>query len=234
MSDNKEYLLNEDIICPSASIIKVCILWTLFDQANRNDLDLEEVVILKEKDMVGGCGRLKEEKEGSSFTLREIARLMIILSDNTATNILLDKLSIDIINTTITELGLKNTILARKMMDFRARQKGIDNYTSAKDMKILLEKILDSDEMPKKYRDEMIDIMKDQRLNGRIPALLPEKVIFAHKTGELEDVEHDIGVLFLKNKEIIIISMLSNIDNEYEAKNIHNIIGKIVYDHFAN
>lgn len=232
LDTENEWSINPKEVHRSASIIKLCILWELFSQANQNNLNLNDKVVLRKSDMVGGCGVLKEFNEGLTITLKEIATLMIIQSDNTATNILIDKLGMENINNSIKNLGLENTILERKMMDSEAVKIGLDNYTTPEDMKNLLQIFIDTNLISQDLKREMIDILKKQQLNGKIPSMLPEDAIFAHKTGELSDVEHDVGILFLHSKKIIIVSMLKNVSNSYDARIIHNKIGKAIYDYF--
>ena len=102
---------------------------------------------------------------------------MIILSDNTATNILIDICGMDNINFTLKKLGLKDTKLRRKMMDLKSKNMGLDNYTSPYDMVKLLE-VLNKNE-------EIISIMKKQLCNNKISHFIEKKIDFAHKTGDL-------------------------------------------------
>lgn len=231
--DNKEeYSIKPEEIHRSASIIKNCILWELFNQANKSQLNLEEKIVVKKEDMVGGCGILKEFNEGLELTLKEVATFMIIQSDNTATNILIDRLGMDNINKSMEDLGLKDTSLNRKMMDTKAVEKGIDNYTSSRDMALLLEIILDTKLISEELKLEMLDILKRQQLKDLIPATFPEDIVFAHKTGGLSDIDHDVGILMLEDKNIIIVSMLKDVKNKYNAKILQNQIGKAILDNF--
>ena len=230
---DEEFLINEDVKSKAASTIKLCILWHMYKEADKHSLSLEEEIVLKDEDKVGGCGILLEFREGLSFSLREIGILMIVLSDNTATNLLIDRLGINNINKSINELGLENTILERKMYDYKARELGLENYTNPKDMILMLECILNSDRISKEYRDEMIDIMRRQQLNTKLPAMIPDDIDFAHKTGELEDIDHDVGILFLNGKTIYLAAMLKDVKNKYEAIRFHNRIGKAVYDYYV-
>lgn len=231
---NEEVLINEEIISKAASTIKLCILWHMYKEADKGTLSLEEKIVIKDEDKVGGCGILREFRQGLTFTLREIGTLMIVLSDNTATNLLIDRLGMDNINKSIKELGLENTILERKMYDREAIESGLENYTDPKEMVLILDYILNSDSISKEYRQEMIGIMRRQQLNTKLPAMMPADIDFAHKTGELEDIDHDVGILFLNGKTIFLVLMLKDVKDKYKAIKIHNRIGKAVYDHFAN
>ena len=144
---------------------------------------------------------------------------MIILSDNYATNILIDKLGIDNINKTIKEIGLKNTVLNRKMFDSDKAALGLENYISAGDIAYLLEKMYNKELIDEKSSEEMINILKNQRLNSKVPFFLQSikpKVNIAHKTGEDTNITHDVGIVF--DKEPFIVCFCGNNVNvpEYE------------------
>ena len=131
---------------------------------------------------------------------------MIILSDNYATNMLIDKLGIDNINKTIKEMGLKNTILNRKMFDEEKAKLGLENYISSEDIAYLLEKMYNKELIDEKSSEEMISILKNQRLNGKISFFLQNlkpKVQIAHKTGEDTNITHDVGIVFAKEPFIL-------------------------------
>lgn len=231
---HKELLINEDVQSKAASIIKLCIIWQLYKEADLGNLSLDEEISLKESDKVGGCGILREFRQGLSFTLREIGILMIVLSDNTATNLMIDRLGIEKISKTIDDLGLENTIMERRMYDPKAWELGLENYTNPKDMIQILDHMINSEEISKEYRDEMIDILRRQQLNTKLPAMMPSDVDFAHKTGELDDIDHDVGILFLDGKTIFIALMLKDVEDKNNAIKIHNKIGKAIYDYYVN
>ena len=111
---------------------------------------------------------------------------MIILSDNTATNVLIDRLGIDEINKTIKNLGLKNTILSRKMYDMESKKLGNENYFSLSDMAIILESIHNETLISQSVSKEIKTIMKEQQINHKIPYYIPEDVTILHKTGETD------------------------------------------------
>ena len=146
---------------------------------------------------------------------------MIILSDNYATNILIDRCKIENINDFIKENGLKNTVLKRKMFDSVGASKGLENYTSAEDMALLLEKIYNGTLVSKKASAKMLEVLKNQRLNGKIPFFLSSgenKVQIAHKTGEDSGITHDVGIVL--DKEPFIICFLSNEVNVPEFERV--------------
>ena len=119
-------LRNEQEIFPAASLIKLFILWELFRRHETGELDLSQRVTLKTQDKVAGFGVLKELGAGLQPSLHDLAMLMIILSDNVATNILIDLLGMESVNQTARRLGAGQSVLARRMMDLEAKAKGFE------------------------------------------------------------------------------------------------------------
>lgn len=190
----------------AASIIKLPILVECFNQINKGIISNDDIFITKNKEKVPSCGALNYMRENLKVTLEDLYTLMIILSDNYATNMLIDKLGIYNINKTINEIGLKNTILNRKMFDEEKSLLGLENYTSARDMAYLLEKMYNKELIDEKSSEEMISILKNQRLNGKIPFFIQSirpKIQIAHKTGEDTNITHDVGIVFAKEPFIV-------------------------------
>ena len=197
---------NEDKKMLAASVIKLTILVECFNQIKKGIINKDEVFITKEEDKVPSCGALNYMKENLKVTLEDLYVLMIILSDNYATNMLIDKLGIDNINKTIKGIGLKNTVLNRKMFDDEKAALGLENYISVNDIGYLLEKMYNKELIDEKSSEEMLSILKNQRLNGKIPFFIQSirpKIDIAHKTGEDNNITHDVGIVFTKEPFIV-------------------------------
>lgn len=166
--------------------------------------------------------------DGIEVTIRDLCNLMIILSDNTATNVLIDRLGIDEINKTIKNLGLKNTILSRKMYDMESKKLGNENYFSLSDMAIILESIHNETLISQSVSKEIKTIMKEQQINHKIPYYIPEDVTILHKTGEADGITHDIGIVYSKNP--FIIGFASNETNIQEFEDIIRKISRFIYE----
>lgn len=216
--DGEKIKINGEVIFPSASLIKLFIAYVI-----EKNLYNEKIRIIDEV-KVGGCGVLKNLTSNLELTIRDLIALMMCFSDNTATNILIDYLGKDKINKKIKELGFKNTVLGRKMMDNLAKLRGEDNYTTPSDV----ERVLD-------YLCADIDILKmleNQGYNNKINLYFSreEKYKFVHKTGELKNVEHDAGRLYFDNDWIDIIIMTKELLSNADGVMINNLIGKMVVD----
>lgn len=224
---------NENTVFPAASLIKLFILFEFFRQIEAGKRDGNDRVLIQESQKVSGFGILKELGSGLSVSYFDLATLMIVLSDNTATNILIDTLGMDRINAAIADLGCSHTSLQRKMMDAEAKQRGLDNATSPKDVFSLLKCLETGSLLSAGSRKKYIDILKKQQCNNKLPLLLPEGTVMAHKTGDLPGTEHDAGILYLANGPVIIVVMTKNLADNLDGVHCNNIIGKLVYDHFT-
>lgn len=202
---------NQDKSLLAASLIKLLVLGAVFEQIEDGKISKDEVFTTRDEDKVPSCGALNYMREDLKVTLEDLYVLMIILSDNYASNILIDRCSIEKINDFIKRQGFKNTVLNRKLFDADAQADGLENYTSAEDMGILLERIYNSTFVSKEASQEMLEILKNQRLNSKIPFYLSSrenKTVIAHKTGEDTDTTHDVAIVFAK--EPFIVCFLGN------------------------
>lgn len=222
--------INENKVFPSASTIKLIIMAELLRQVNEGKLSLDDEILLTDKVKAYGDGILKELDSGHYFTLRELMTLMIIISDNTATNIIIDIVGMDNVNNFSHKIGLKHTKLRRKMMDTEAARAGEENFTSAFDMGKFLYLLFKKKMINNVYSDMMVDVLKRQQVKGRLDLYLPESTVIAHKTGDLDRLEHDVGILYLPNCQYILCVLTNKTRTNNEGR---EIIGKIswqVYD----
>lgn len=204
LSRDWEIAIRQDLKVPSASLVKIPIMSACFYAAYQHKLDFEEKLSLGAKDITSGSGVLRHMAPGKEFTIEELLELMITESDNTATNMLIDKLGFSYLNETFDMFGLKDTNISRHMMDFKKRSRGIENYTSAKDIALLLQKIYRRQLIDSDYSCQGLELLKRQKNNSRIPAKLPADVTVAHKTGLEKTVCHDAGIIFTDQGDFLI------------------------------
>lgn len=228
-TDNR-LVINSELVFPSASLIKVPIMLEVMRQAAAGRIALDQEIAVSEAHKTGGAGVLKELRTGLTMTVEELVTLMIILSDNTATNMLIDLVGMEKVNRTCTEYGLTATILRRKMMDFEAARAGAENETSAADMARIFQAIYSSEGMPQAYGERMLNILKRQQVRDKLPFYLPEETIFANKTGTLPGVEHDAGLLFLPKGVYFIGVLLGGLAANYQGIQVIATLGQIIYD----
>lgn len=179
----------------SASTIKIYIMIEAFNQAKLGNINLDDTIVLEENMKTGGSGVLSNEESGKTLTINELITLMMIKSDNTAANILIDNLGMENINTSIKKLGCTDTELNRKMMDSNAIEKGIENYTSVNDLCLTLEKLYNKKCIDEHYDNLMLEIMNKNENHTKIPKLLPDTVSIANKSGEYTGIENDAAIV---------------------------------------
>ncbi|MBP2645704.1 MAG: per1 [Firmicutes bacterium] len=233
LATGRELLINPGKL-RSASLIKLFIMIEAFRQASLGQIFLEETVIIQACDQVGGAGPLEHVSPGTQKTWSELVELMIIESDNTATNILIRKLTMTAINTTIQSLGCPDTLLQRNMMDFASAANGWENYTSVVDVAQVLEKLYFHRCLNSELDETMLAILKNQQDRCKIPQGLPQGTIVAHKTGELDGVEHDAGIIYHPEKPFLLIIMTENLPDPLCAQTTIAALTKTVYQYISN
>lgn len=227
-----EISLNKDKAFPSASLAKVPIMTAVFKAAGEGRINLNNTLQLKGSQKVNGSGVLKQMPAGSELSVARLVEYMIIESDNTAANILINLLGMDYLNDFFKEAGLKRTNLSRKMMDFRFRRNGIENYTTSEDLAYLLEEVYRGRIINKNVSRRCLEILKRQNINDRIPAKLPANVIVAHKTGLERNVCHDAGIVFTGKGNFLICILTKNADRRKTAKDFIANISLYTYDYY--
>lgn len=213
----------------AASLIKLPIFWHFYAACARGQVDPAEGIVLTREQMVPGFGALRSLQPGLTLRLRDLAALMILVSDNTATNILIDRLGIEPINATIADLGMADTILMRKMYDYRDPAK--NNYTTPRDVARFYRQLLASDERMAPYQAEMISTFLGQQCRNKLPAGLPGRPKIAHKTGDDEGIEHDAGIFFGAGRRLIAVVMTKDLARNPDGVALCRRIGEIAYQY---
>ena len=229
LNKNNGFSINGDKKVLSASMIKLLILAELMKKISENKFSLSDTIMIADSMKTGGDGVLKELNSGHHFTLKELTTLMIVVSDNQATNILIDFLGMENINQLGKELRLKKTFLGRKMMDIEARKKGYDNYTCADDISSLLKLIYQEKLINKEASQLMLDILLRQQQGERLQRYLPSDIKIAHKCGDLDNLENDGGIIWLGDRAYILVVLTNGMPN-LQCKQTIGKISKFVYD----
>jgi len=215
---------------PAASLLKLPILASALNAINEKQIALDDSVIINKKDIVGGSGKLKKCQLPYKLTFNELLELMISASDNTATNKTIQILGFDYINDQFIKIGLKDTYLTRLMMDFSQRKNGIDNYTSSRDIALILEKIYDQRLASRSLSKLAIAFLKKQKVNDRLPRYLPKNTVIAHKTGLEKGVVHDAGIVFAPQGSYIICVLTKNSKEYQKSKKLIAQISLLAYN----
>lgn len=186
--------VREDAVFPSASLIKVLVLVEVLRRADEGSLTLDEPL--------GGS------------TVGALAQAMISSSDNAAANLLIGRVGFESVNALARDLDLEQTRLGREMLDFEARARGEDNFTSASDMVALLSEIWEGDLLSPSSREFALTVLERQSFDSKMPAALPPEARVFHKTGELENIEHDAGIVVLPNGRAFAMAVLTSGEEE--------------------
>ncbi|MDQ7823026.1 MAG: serine hydrolase [Candidatus Eremiobacteraeota bacterium] len=200
---------------PAASVIKVPILVECYHRADEGLMDLDGECTIREEDIVGGSGVVGDRGAGEKYTYRELARLMIVKSDNTASDVLLAKCGMEGVNRRMKGMGLENTVVKRKIFEFEAMDRGLDNMTTPRDMTKLLTVLYKGTDGPSK---EIMAVLRGQERRDLIPAGLPPGIPIAHKTGELAGTLLDAGIVYYPGRPYALSLMGREIHDSEQAK----------------
>ncbi len=229
----REFHLNSSQRFHAASIIKLPILGELFRQALDGVVSLDSEVVLRQPDIVDGAGVLLEMHPGISLTLRDLARLMIVVSDNTASNMLIDLLGFEAINNFIAAAGMDETCLNKKFM-LPLKAPHLFNYTTAADTLMFLFKLYNNELLSEDFTAEAISILSRQQYREKIPKYLPREIVVANKTGEVSGVRHDAAIVMAPAAPYGIVVFTSDLKNEYDGDETVAQISLAVYDGFVS
>lgn len=212
----------------AASVIKLAVLIEAYRQVDENIISFHDIIQVKKEDKVPSCGSLNYMHDGLEVTVKDLCVLMIIQSDNTATNILLRLLGIENINQTMKTLGYNITHINRVLFDGKAQREGKENYFAPEEMGNILERLWKGQIISKEASQEMIEIMKLQQINHKIPYFIPKNTPIAHKSGEDNGITHDIALVLAKNP--FILCFASNETNVQQTENVIREIGRLCYE----
>lgn len=207
LATGQELAWNENEPMMAASVIKLFIMAEAYRRIEAGTLDKNRLVTIHKENCVPSCGALTYMHDGLQVTVEDLYTLMIILSDNSATNYMIDILGEDSINEGIRALGFSDTVLNRKMYDTEKASRGIQNYITAAEVGSLLTQMARGTLISPEASADMLRIMKDQRLNGKIPFYIhtiPDHADIAHKTGEDTGITHDVGVIFTRQPFVVV------------------------------
>jgi beta-lactamase class A len=221
-----------DTVFAQASAIKLPILVELMRQVDAGEQNLDETVTLAALDVVPGSGVLQQLTPGRvSLTLRDVATLMITVSDNTATNMIIDRVGMAKVNSEMARLALTATKLQRKMQDRTAWEENRENLSTPDDQARLLELLLKGEILSAKSREEIDRILSIPK-RGQIRALVPEGTKVAHKTGGLPGVVVDVGIVYVADRPFIVSAMGNWLQNADEAERAISEIALAAYRYF--
>lgn len=191
-----------------ASVIKLPVLMAIFNLAESRAADLTEYIKIKQEEKMPSCGALNSFTGEPEVDIRTLCNLMITISDNTATNVLISHFGTEKLNEVFTDIGLADTRVNRKLFDMEASKKGIQNSATPKEMAYLLEELHFNRFVNEKVSEDIKEILHRQQINHKIKEMLPPGTRAAHKTGEDDYISNDVGIIYAKQP--FIFSFFSN------------------------
>jgi len=223
LTDGRILLRNADRVFPAASSIKIAILLELYQQDQearagaKGKARLDDLYTFDPKDLVEDSQVMAGLTPGvTRVTSRDLAQFMVAVSDNSAANILIDRVGKDNVNATLRGLGITKTMLRRKMMDIAAARRGDENVATPQEMARLLERIYKGKALNKELTGELIKRLKTLKKDSYLSYELPAGVELADKPGTLDGVRNDSGIVFAKNRPFA-ISVMTAYDRDEKA-----------------
>ncbi|MCS7165107.1 MAG: serine hydrolase [Candidatus Calescibacterium sp.] len=224
------FALNENEVFPAASLVKVPLALLILKKCQEKKFNLQDKIKVDNK--VGGAGIIKDLSQ-EEYKLIDLITLSIVLSDNTASNTLINLTNLEEIEDFLKSLGLSKTCIKRKFM--------VDlinppvNFTTASEMNTVFQKLIDFEILNSENTLLFLDILSKQQYREKIPLFLNNSCIVCNKTGDISGISHDAGVIFLdesiessiRNGKYYILTVLTKFSEQVSRQLVNNIIGEI-------
>ena len=236
-----QWSVRADDLFHAASTMKIPVMMELFHQVQEGKVKLTDTLLVKNEfhSIVDGSpyalnasddseGELYKA-EGQKRTLRELCEVMITVSSNLATNLLIEKLGVENIRAEVLSLGADGMNVKRGVEDGKAFEKGLNNTTSARGLGILLQAIAQGKAVDAASSNAMVAILERQKFNEGIPAGLPKGIPVAHKTGEITKIHHDAAIVFAKRPFILVI-LVRGLAEKTESAALMAEVSKSLYE----
>ena len=218
LTDGRKYLLHANDVFPQASSIKICVLAELYRQAQQDKLKLTDLYTVNTADLVQDSDIMGGLTPGvTRITLRDLATMMVAVSDNSATNVLIDRVGMDNVNAFLNAQGLRETKLRRKMMDLKAAAEGRENVSTPGEMMTLLQGLYRGEILNKEMTADFFKVLSTHK-DSWIPRDLPDDLKIADKPGALEGVRNDSGVIFVNKRPYVLCVMTTYLHRERDGE----------------
>jgi beta-lactamase class A len=232
LTSGEEFFINADEIMPQASSIKIAVLANLYLQAQQGKLKLADEYVVRKEDMVSGSDIMLGLTPGvTRLTLRDLATMMVAVSDNSATNVLVDRVGLENVNAMLEGLGLHATRLRRKMMDLKAASEGRENVSTPREMMTLLETIYRGKLLNPEMTADFLKMLSTHKESSMLQGL-PDDAVAANKPGELEAVRNDSGIVLVKNRPYVLCVMTAYLKDEKDGSAAIRKIAASTYSYF--
>ncbi|MDZ7376240.1 MAG: class A beta-lactamase-related serine hydrolase [candidate division KSB1 bacterium] len=239
----EQLLINETVAMHAASTMKTPVMIEVFKQAELGGLNLSDSILVKNefRSIVDGSrftlSRISDSDSsvyrhiGSKLPIRDLVVQMITRSSNLATNLLVELVGVENIMATMKSIGANRIQILRGVEDPKAFERGLNNTTDAYDMLLIMKAIAKKQILSENACNEMLSILLDQKLNRKIPALLPPGTKVAHKTGSITGIDHDAAIVYKSDDHpYVLVILTKDISSHIRAEKLIAQISKLIYD----
>ncbi|TMC55196.1 MAG: serine hydrolase [Chloroflexi bacterium] len=225
-SADAETLLEHDPdqALPSASVIKVPLVMTLYADAADGRIDLERRMRLG--DRVDGSGVLRDLRDVADLSLRDLAALTMILSDNTATNLVIDAVGVERVAERLVEWGCRKTALRRRMYDFEAAKRGLENVATARELASLLAILVEGRCRDRSTSDAVLAVMERCADDTMLRRFLAPGTMVPSKSGTLDASRNDVAVIRGPERTVLVAAFTSHVEDHLAAEHLLGILGR--------
>jgi beta-lactamase class A len=238
LTTGQKFFLRQDEVFPQASSIKIAVLAELYHQSQLSaqgapsNAKLSDLYTVNAADLVADSDiMLGLTPSVTRLTNYDLATMMVAVSDNSAANVLIDRVGMENVNALMDSLGLTHTRLRRKMMDLKAADEGRENISTPREMMTLLEQIYRGKVLNKEMTEGFLKMLSTHKASY-IPRDLPEGVRIANKPGELEAVRNDSGIVFAQNRPYVICVMTTYLRSERDGEDAITRVSSATYRMF--
>ena len=239
--------INDTISLHAASTMKVPVMMEVYRQAESGRFAMDDLILVKNefRSIVDSSSYSLDIKEdggdrlysmiGHKESIRSLVNEMITYSGNLATNLLIEYVGAINVQELMMSFGATDIQVLRGVEDIKAYRAGKNNTTTAKDLALIFQEIYKGTYWDKNSREEMINILLDQKYRTKIPAKLPKQVKVAHKTGSITQIDHDSGIIFPENHvPYILVVLTKGFEDHGEAQECIADISLMIYDWYVN
>jgi beta-lactamase class A len=224
LTTGQKFFQHPDEIFPQASSIKIAVLAELYHQNQLSaqgisgKAKLTDLYTMQSSDLVADSDIMQGLTPSvTHITNRDLATMMVAVSDNSATNVLIDHVGMDNVNALMDSLRLPHTRLRRKMMDLKAATEGRENISTPREMMSLLESLYQGKVLNKEMTEDFLKVLSTHK-DSWIPRDLPADLRVANKPGSLEGVRNDSGIVYAHNRPFLISVMTTYLRNERDGE----------------
>lgn len=232
LTSGDTFAFNPDVVFPQASAIKIPILMEVYSQAHKKKFALKDVQHIDPTVVVGGTGIIKDLQGPVALSIQNLAVLMITLSDNTATNILIDLVGIPGINRSMQGMELQHTRVQRKMINAAASGRGEENISTPAEAARIMQMLYKGEFLNKATSEEIVAILKKtDRRTSRLAPGVPAEVPIAFKPGSLNGVSTEWAIVLLPERPYA-VAIMESYKLEGQAPQVMEEISETLYQYF--